>query len=403
MDEDFPSYRDIRKVFLNKQQQAEKDERRSQTLPRRRANQPPVSQKPPTPVSPKVNGFAPKYKPLSSHAPAHNTMTSSVNIDSPQKPRRSFSQFNQESSPGTMSVPVHHHQPATPPSMSVPVYHRQPATPPSMSVPAHHHQPDTPASMYAPARHHQAATPPSARRQNSITQLNSSNYLNTDQQARSQNYREVPVYHVKETNKPTNWQHVTPNRDAVKYRPPMSIKIPSHNHSVYSSDGAPKVVITSNSPQSPQKAVYRESGDQSVHPFITSASSNQASPGFISMASRDNQPRRRRSYAEIMIKHDSLPSTLQRSVSQYSQGSVLSDGLGEDIELFPRQRRYNTLGSFRRRPQQSSPPAKPAWQRASSVPPQEHGFARVNLHRPTMNQMLYAAPSPGQNCECNQS
>lgn len=329
IDEDFPSYKDLRKVFVEKQRESQKVNQRPQIRSWQKASQPIVTGKPPSPITARRPPPSPPHR---SH-PIYRqpSKTSHMTIESPQKPRRIFSQVSHQGVP--MEVPQHDYR----------------------------------------INQSMAASP--RRRSSSFTQV---------KRHPSSQYQEVPVHHV--MNDPSApWQHIKPNRDAVRYRPPMSVIIPTQT------DGSPKVVITSNSPRSPQKATYIPDGENPITFRQTNFVASNP-PLNVAMRSSDNQPKRRRSYAEVLITHNSLPRnfTTRRSASHHASQQEIINGNMES----PRQRRYNTLG--RTQPQNSA--TYQTWGRGSSMPASEP--IRVDMRPPTINQMLY--PSSPES-ECNLS
>ena len=222
---------------------------------------------------------------------------------------------------------------------------------------------------------------------------------------------EIPVRHVsppKPQQSSQDWHNVKPSRDQINYRPPMSIQVPSYNQQERDDGSSPRVVITSNSPRSPQKAYYVGEGDAGTGPNWPPprrASIAVASPGRILMMSgANNKPRRRASYAEITLSNNSSgsynslprnfsvgrsynaynnqpgnsnPAFPQRSVIQVmSSPTLLDDG----IELFPRQRRYGP-------PNVRSPQYYHTPQQQAAQP--ERGFARINMRAASVDRLLY--------------
>ena len=338
VEENFPSFKELRKVFVEKQNTSNHEDRRPNTRHRRQTNKTLVVSKPP---SPQVTKKPPLSSPQNSRdvtdhqsafrpAPMRQSQaTHNVNAAaaSPRKPRRIFSQLSHQGEPLLIES------------------EQQPSV------------------MKSPTR----------RRSQSLSQAHG-------RERTINRYQEVPVHNT--NNDPTDpWQHIKPTRDAVRHKPPMSIQIPSYN------DGSPKVVITSNSPRSPQKATYVPEGtDQTFYPRPISVTHN-APATVLAMSHNDNKPRRRRSYAEIMITHNSLPRNFKAtpSISQ-SHEDVWMNGENDDKELFPRQQRYNTVSRFGR--------SRSVHHNSSS------NMGNTNPRHPTMDQMLYAPSTPSPQSEC---
>lgn len=368
IDEDFPSYKDLRSHFLNKQKQAEREQAVSkpQTLPRRKISQPSMVQRSPyiAQSSPSMVQKPPSPRP---HKPPSGLPQQIVNYSptsppknyakSPQKPRRTFLQLKQE---GVTSPSNERRQfTSQPPS---------PVSPTRGSIKLIQNKNNLPNGY-----HHVKPTHSSQEIPVPVQYIDSNSKRNIDRD----NWQ--------------NWQHIRPDRASVRYNPPLSLSVPTYNQNEYVDHSAPKVVITSNSPKSPQKAFYRGGNEEEPMDWIVKRRNSMAqrTPAPLSMSSTDNTPRRRASYAEIMITHNSLPrqQTLRRSVSQTTHDNFLSNGMGEDIELFPRQRRYHTLGrSSRHVPQ-------------AGVLGNNQRFARGHMQQPSMDQMLYPSAAPNNNCE----
>jgi len=177
-------------------------------------------------------------------------------------------------------------------------------------------------------------------------------------------------------------------------RQTMTVNV-NNSPSLNASPPSPKVVITSNSPRSPQKAVYRgDSSDWADRAVTTpNGTSNQIvmSPRVQGMF--NNRPRRRTSFAEIQMNHYSLPRpTIQRSVSQVSSygfntGGDEADYIPSYSELRGQYNRQNNFGNKR-----ISNGATTIYgtiprrmQRATSQPPAE-GYTRVSVQRPQYSQ-----------------
>lgn len=166
-------------------------------------------------------------------------------------------------------------------------------------------------------------------------------------------YTEIPVQHnMSQTRQQST--HIYESRQPaggveMSYRPPMSINVNStYNMAPPAYDGpSPRVRITSNSPMSPQRAWYRPDSEEDSL-IIPRRSSRRHSVSFapIMMSSAANQPRRRTSYAEIIMSSPqtsmppslsaSSPGLVQRSFSQVTTNRVVS-GMpdAEDEESFP--------------------------------------------------------------------
>lgn len=372
MDEDFPSFKDIRGTFLKKQKKAELEERRSQTLPRQHSG-------PRKPTKP--NYYQPEY--LRSSAPI-------------RQPQQRFDHSGGQTS-STPQVNQTSYQQSN-------VSFMKPASPVSPPKPRRSF-----AQVQSPLSPQTTQRPPIFRQISSgsgSTKLNMASSRSPASNA--SRIQEIPVHHIQPSAQQhgQQWQNIKPARDQIRYRPPLSLKLPSHQHSV--DDGnSPRVVITSNSPQSPQKAFYRGEGTGDVgHIWQPNrrASISVASPGTVLMMSgANNKPRRRASYAEITLTNNNAnasnslprdfsarfdpsysPGVMQRSVSQVvSPSAALFD---DGIQLFPRQRRYgppngNRFRAVHHKSLQSMP--------VSGVPQVERGYARVNMRRASMDQLLY--------------
>ncbi|XP_067936659.1 uncharacterized protein [Watersipora subatra] len=328
MDENFPSYNDIRKVFVDKQKEERESVPNNQMHPRparnvlRRPPSPQVSKKPPMSFKKPVG--TPFFSPQSRADSTHNSQpTHTVNVrSSTQKPTHQMSKVSHDPSQEQKTEPQR-------------IRHN---------------------SMRVPSR-----------------QLSASPY------------QEVAVRNVNNESS-TSWQHIKPSRDAVKSRPPLPLHIPTMVES------PTKVIITSNSPHSPQKATYIPDGN--YQPAYQTSSQPLTCDNSLSMNSVDNQPRRRRSYAEVMITHNSLPRNFTSRPTLSKQHS--SDGHvtnGSEEMLFSRERRCTTLN---RRSSYSSK-SNSVWTRADSAPVCSQRTARIEMRSPSMNQMLYpSSPASSQ-------
>ena len=396
MDEDFPSFKDIKGMFVKKQRAAEREERKSHTLPgrgRQLSGGPSSQNKPKQPeyLKSSLQIRLPTLYPHAQQQPAYRP------VQAPQ----------QQQSYQTAPPRQFNHVPPPQPKNRGKLSLKMPASPVSPPKPRR--------SFSQVSQSPISPQPPITQKPPIFRQMSSgsgSAVLNmTTPPANQSGVYEIPVRHVsppKPQRSSQDWHHVKPSRDQINYRPPMSIQVPSYNQQVHDDGSSPRVVITSNSPRSPQKAYYVGEGDAGTGPNWPPprrASIAVASPGRILMMSgANNKPRRRASYAEITLSNNSSgsynslprnfsvgrsnnaynnqpgnsnPAFPQRSVIQVmSSPTLLDDG----IELFPRQRRYGP-------PNVRSPQYYHTPQQQAAQP--ERGFARINMRAASVDRLLY--------------
>lgn len=344
IDEDFPSYADLRNVFLRKQRKAEAEQRIANFQKPKVVNKPPlVPQKP--------------LQPVRKHTTAPPAMSPQHSF--PQKAQHSFLQFN-------LSEPK--------------------ALKPARDF--------TPTSSPSPnKREFGVGNDQSVKGK---TLLNNTTY--------NGGMMEIPVHHM-DDKKPT-WHHIKLNRTGVRQRPLSLLEINSNNN--YDSS-TPRVVITSNSPLSPQKAIYRPDSDQPGDWFDRATPTAYSANTLPSRSSSYSKPRRRASYGEILITRNSPPrsvslapgGSIRRAVSQASHSETYPK---EDVKYYSDERKYSTLGNYRKHEESfrqhrnttsSYRSTQSTWSSSSDV---GHRYPGTKIRNPTIDQMLY--PSTTQNAHC---
>lgn len=327
MDEDFPTYKELRNVFLNKQREAEAEDR---SVPARKSWRPPPSAKvaPPTARKPQPHSF--------SQVPQLRTSSMNIQQQAPQPPQQPPPQWQQNQS---------RRDQFTPSANQVPQY---------TEIPIQH----------------------SSRVAVRPTQLHSQPVLQSPQQEMS-------------------------------YRPPMSINVTSQPTFTTYDKPSPRVVITSNSPKSPQKAMYRPDGEEGYIMPLPRRHSVSITPRMPLMSSTANQPRRRTSYAEIMMTGapSSLPRNFsmrspgvsQRTFSQVTTNYTTSGGQeAEEPEVYPSFDELKQQFRRKERYDQTQPQSFGATYGRGGNRSNSNGFTRVNV---TTGSSANMEPSPGGSSE----
>lgn len=242
----------------------------------------------------------------------------------------------------------------------------------------------------------------------------------------SSGYREIPVHHISSSQPAaSSWsphqqgqQHhqTTTTRNIVTrqemgYRPPMSINV-SNASDTYSYDSpSPRVVITSNSPRSPQKATYRPGPDDYSDLIVGRRRRHSVtiSPNVTVMNSFDNQPRRRTSYAEITLSGaNSLPrnftmrqpGVIQRSVSQVSTRVINQDDDSEFYPGFNDVKQHFTQNEVQGQYPRNFGVVYGEHMSRSRNDPSQSGFTRVSMRRSSLQSTPTFIPS-GHDSEFN--